>query len=260
MSKRHFIIYLVLLLIAVIPVSAQAQQKARVYTVSFDGISLTLNTDIGENLTVKYTAGDPVESAGPGFSDATSLTFQPYSGDYPALTHSPFPANIRFYRTADLAQYDFMQEVVKELDTMLETQPDLSNYYTFDNRLPYLPILTHGQVIRARANYLDAQEVHGITYITAIMAAAEPFMNNTFFYTFQGLSKDGAYYISADFMVTIDLFPAEIDTSFDPAAFMDNLDAYLAESSAAITEANDAVFTPHLTLFDAVIQSIAFGK
>ncbi len=53
------------------------------------------------------------------------------------------------------------------------------------------------QLIRAGLQYVKFQNGSGIRYITQYGEQPWPFDNNLLFYTFQGLTNDGAWYISA---------------------------------------------------------------
>jgi hypothetical protein len=124
--------------------------------------------------------------------------------------------------------------------------------------LPYVPVLTHGQIIHARAHYIETENVKGIAYILQVNAAAEPFLSNSFWYTFQGISSDGEYYINATFKLTTDLFPLETGGEFDPAAFSENLESYYSESISILNAAAPDDFSPSLSEIDEMIESFSF--
>lgn len=258
MIYRLFFI-IVLLIMMVFPSLAQDDEN-QLLQVTFEGVSLEYKTAVADNVAITRYAGDPVEGAGPGFSDAKHFTFNLYDNPYPELVGEAFPARIRVYRMDDLMQYDFMAEKVGELQTLLDEQPDLAQFYEYYMPLPYLPILTHGQFVRARADYFSNDLVRGITYVTAVpLAAAEPLLSNSFQYTFQGISTDGQYYISADFALTVDIFPAEFPQDFDIEAFSENLDQYLIDSVALLNSADASAFMPRLEMLNSVIESMTFA-
>jgi hypothetical protein len=167
---------------------------------------------------------------------------------------------VRVYRTSDLAQYSFLQTVVDELNSLIANQSDLSAYMVPESKLPFLPIATHGQIIRARAHYVETENVSGVAYIAINQAAAEPFLSNTPIYTFQGISADGDYYVSAVFPVITDVFPAETPSDFNMETFAANAPAYYAESIAMLNDAAPESFAPSLTTIDALVQSLVFNK
>ncbi|MFW5709603.1 MAG: hypothetical protein ACOCX5_05225 [Chloroflexota bacterium] len=255
--KSCNVLFVILAVFLLGMMSAVAQEETTTYTVSFDGIGLTFDASIGERMTVYHEAGTPADQGGPGFADATRTMFE-ISSMNPS-DGQPITATIRVYRTANLAQYDFMQSVGDELMMLFDERPDLAPFYALDARLPYLPILMHGQVIRARAQFIAGENLNGIAYLTAFPAAAEPFLNTSFIYTVQALSSDGTYYISASFPVTVDAFPAEISADFDVDAFSNNIDAYLLESVAILNATEADAFSPSLDVFHAVVESMTFA-
>ena len=79
--------------------------------------------------------------------------------------------------------------------------------------------------------------------------------NQELFYTLQGLTKDGAYYVAGFFPVTSaalpgDAFVADYDT------FNRDFGKYLTKTTATLDELSAADFSPDLELLDAVISSL----
>ncbi len=217
MKFRLFLILALLLLS--IPVLAQ---DSTIHTVSFDEVSFAYGEALGENVNIVQVPGDPVAEAGPGFSDAAKIQFTLYRFDQP--TDSFFDTGgLRVYAINDLAQYDFLQAQVDQLQSLLGERPDLTEYELAISgaemkMLPYIPVLTHGQNLTARGQYIETEAVSGVAYVTAIRAALEPFMPTDFLYTFQGISTDGQWYINVSFPLQTDLFPAEL-ADFDDEQF-----------------------------------------
>jgi hypothetical protein len=234
------------------------------HTVSYDHFSFAYTEAFGLNVNISHYAGDPVEGAGPGFSEAAHTQFN--IGYLPQSPDSFFDSavGIRVYAMEDIVQYDFLQAQVDQLQALLDEQPDLAAYEVSmqsadAQNLPYVPVLTHGQIIRARAHYIETEDVTGIAYILQVNAAAEPFLSNSFWYTFQGISNDGEYYINATFKLTTGLFPLETGSDFDPAAFSENLESYYAESIAVLNAAAPEDFSPTLAEIDELIGTFSFG-
>lgn len=248
-------LFVIVLLLALLTVPALAQETT--HSVTFDGISFAFSDSLAQNVNIQHIAGDPPETAGPGFSDAAKLQFTLYSSGQ--IMDSLFDTGgIRVYRLDDLAQYSFLQEQVDELRALLDERPDLATYeagiYGEIGGLPYVPVLTHGQIATAGAVYIETEGVQGIRYLNVSNADIAPFGPRDFAYTFQGITTDGQYYIAAVFLPTTDLFPELV--GFDPAEFYDQWPEYLAESIAAVNEAAPDAFTPSLDVLDAVVQSI----
>lgn len=244
-----------------LPLLARGQET---HSVAFDGISFSFDDAVAENVNISQFAGDPVEGAGPGFSNAAHIQFN--IGYLPAAPDSYFDAlgGIRVYKMADIAQYDFLQAQAEQLQALIDEQADLSAYEvplsdSSNVQLPFIPLLTHAQVLRARAHYIETDALKGIAYVNYVTAAGEPLMNTSFWYAVQAISNDGQYYVSANFRPTTDLFPSELAADFDPETFYAEMDAYLTESIATLNAAEPTDFTPSLDSFDAIIESMQFA-
>ncbi len=215
--KIKFLVITLLLVLLTVPVLAQET----VHTVSFDGFGFDFSDTLAQNVNIQHIAGDPVESAGPGFSDAAKIQFTLYNSGQ--VMDSLFDTGgVRVYRMDELAQYSFLQAEVERLQTLLAEQPDLSAYEDGINSetgtLPYVPVLTHGQVATARAEYIETETVQGIRYMSVVRADLGPFGPRDFMYTFQGITTDGQYYVAATFLPATELFP-EMTEGFDPEVF-----------------------------------------
>jgi hypothetical protein len=117
-----------------------------------------------------------------------------------------------------------------------------------------------GQSFRARSQYIDTDQVAGVAYITIYQEVQEPFLSDSSIWTFQGLSADGQYYISAIFNITNDVFPAEIAPDFDPATFQAEYGEYHAKYTAWVNEAGPEAFSPGLETLEALVQSFTFAQ
>jgi hypothetical protein len=260
--KNRLITFVLLFTLALNAVYVFAQET---HTVTFDDFSFSFN--LAENVEIQQYAGDPVEGAGPGFTDAARVQFtlfnilpDPVNG--PAFPFEQVMGGIRFYKLDDLAQYTFMQEQVDALRTLVADNADLMPYTevfedSLGTPLPFLPIYPHGQNFRAQPKYVETDTLEGIAYITAFAATAEPFVTNSFTYTFQGLTKDGQYYVSATFNPTTSLFLEQLE-GFDPATF--NWMEYMTEAVATLNGAAPTDFTPSLDTLDAIVSSIEIAQ
>jgi hypothetical protein len=259
--KLTILILVFLIGLVVTPAFAQ-EGDPRNRHLTFDDFSLTFHRVIARNVGITEYAGDSPE-IGPGFSDAPHYAVTLYNDTN--LPDSLFDTivSIRVYSLTDLQDYSFLMEQVDALKALLDERPDLAEYLTVEaiennQQLPFIPTLPHGQLIRARAHYVETDEVQGIAYITYSNAAREPFLSNQFSYTFQGLSTDGEYYISASMPLTTSLFPAELE-GFDPVAFEAEWPEYLVESIASLNEAAPEDFEPALGVLDGLIETFAFA-
>lgn len=263
MSRKSHTIILILIvwLTVIVTAFAMAQDMAvMVHTTSFDGIGFTFADAYARHVNITHYAGDPPEGGAPGFTDAPYTEFVLYQDAM--APYSLFDTGgLRVYHLSDLASYDFMQANVEQLQMMIEQQPDLAPHMQGSQQgmaLPFLPTITHGQVIRARAHYIETDYVRGIAYLFASQAAAEPFMDTSFIYTFQGISTDDQFYVSFVVPVRSSGFPADGEVAIDMAAFQESLPGYYVDSIATLNAASADAFSPDLSLLDEVVVSITF--
>jgi|WetSurMetagenome_2_1015567.scaffolds.fasta_scaffold141021_2 hypothetical protein len=133
--------------------------------------------------------------------------------------------------------------------------------------IPFLPVFNAAQVFRAQVKYLDFQNGQGIRFLTEYAQYSAPVNNHDLFYTFQGITADGKYWVSAVLPVNA----AYLQDAYDsvnvpaggiPAPAMDDLNytgdmaAYYVSMLDKLNTTPDASFTPALDCLDQYIQSL----
>jgi hypothetical protein len=260
--KIKTLIFVVLFLLSATSVLAQDDQTN---TVTFNNFSFKVASNFAPNVNIVQFAGDPKDIQQPGGPEVPHTEFVLYNGET-ALSPFEAPAVIRLYKAQGFAGYDFPQQRFDQLKELLDKRPDLKQYMeikpdnTSENSLPFMPVFGAAQVIRARAQYVETAAVKGISYLTVYRQDVSPFSSDEFLYTFQGLSTDGEYYISASFRLSTSLFPKEIPTDFDYDKFTTNFTQYLADSVDKLNNAKPGDFTPELSVFDEIVASFMVVK
>ncbi len=254
------IVMLSIMGLVLLPAAAQPPATA---TVSYNGFSFSYDPTMATHVDIDTFPGDPVALEVPGGPEVKHVQFAVSNTD---VTPSIFDATlaIRVYDTADFASYANQQGQLAALQNLLAQKVDLGGYMVApdnvtDSTLPFVPIMPAAQVIRARAQYIETASVRGIGYITMYRQDVAPFLGSEFFYTFQGISTDGAHYVSAIFKLNTGLFPAEVPADFNMDTFNAGFTDYLTQSIATLNNAQPTDFNPALTMVDAVIQSFSFA-
>jgi hypothetical protein len=143
-------------------------------------------------------------------------------------------------------------EQIPQLQELLANQPA-----DVEGELSYLPPPNGSQVFHAQEAYLTFEGGKGIRYLTIFNQEPREINNAELFYTFQGLTDDGRYYISASFPVAAPNLP-ETSEIEDMDAFATNFAQYVADTTQELDGLTTADFTPDLATLDAVVQSLRF--
>jgi hypothetical protein len=125
--------------------------------------------------------------------------------------------------------------------------------------LPFLPLFNAAQLFHAQNQAIPFISGGGIRYLTLYAQYFAPINNHDLFYTYQGLTSDGNYWVSAILPVTHPTLPANGDTipggmSLDE--FTNNYGIYLADMVNQLNLQTGDSYTPHLTVLDALVSSI----
>jgi hypothetical protein len=176
---------------------------------------------------------------------------------YPVTGHM-HEAQIFVYPVDDFARiYPDSQAVVDDLQRLLNERPDLP---PGDGPLPFMPFWNAAQVLHSGARYIDGDGVSGIRYLTQFGQDIGPVASDRIFYTFQGLSDDGQYYIAAVMPVSSPAFPNSDKFSAEAVQqIAENYENYLKMSAAMLDAMPGESFTPPLGQLDALVQSFRAG-
>lgn len=144
-------------------------------------------------------------------------------------------------------------EVIADLQQLLADKPSVAS-----DRFPFLPLWNAAQLMRSNIHYLDFQNGTGVRFLTQYAQDVWPINNNGLFYTFQGLTHDGEYYVSAILPVNNPILP--VDGSEIPGgdyeAFASSYEKYLRDIEQQLGAQDVSSFIPDLSVLDAMIQSI----
>jgi hypothetical protein len=154
-------------------------------------------------------------------------------------------------------------QVVQALRELLAARPAAS-----EGSIPLLPIFNAAQMLRAQVQYVDFQNGSGVRFLTQYDQAYLPINNHELFYTFQGLTADGACYVSAILPVAASFLPEDENPETVPPEgglafpawtapdFEAQALAYLEAMTQKLDEAPGGEFTPDPAALDAMIRSL----
>jgi len=224
--------------------------------VSFEGINFSFDPNIangtfpvivpGKNMGDDYLPGDT-------YPTHFEFTFESYAvGNH---FHTP---KILVYPVEEFqAISDYAEDTIDNLAQALTTRPSGGSM----SNLPFLPIWNAAQVFSAQVTYFDFQNGSGVRYLTMFGQGLAPVDNQNLFYTFQGLTEDGRYYLSAVLPVTHPALPEDGASEIDDwASFSENWEDYIAETITWIEMQGPETFTPSLTMLDEMMASFLIDR
>ncbi|MCC6905349.1 MAG: hypothetical protein IT326_05855, partial [Anaerolineae bacterium] len=235
-----------------VPTQTTAPTQATAPDVSGEGITFSL-FGLAAGATYEVIPATPYEADMPNFAlnpEYVTFTLQGYS---PSETfHTPV---IMVYPVAEYAE--LVPDIAGEaaLLAQVATDPAVTKP---EFGYPFLPIWGAAQVYAAQATPVAFASGTGIRYVTQYSQALTNANNREMFYTFQGLTADGRYWVAAVLPVAAAGFPENSDALYNRA----DLDAYL-ESGQFETDFDADImrlqglassdFTPPLESLDALV-------
>jgi hypothetical protein len=147
---------------------------------------------------------------------------------------------------------DFLPGYVSDLQTLI------GGGATGDS-LPLLPPFNAGQVFHAQYRVFPFVSGGGIRYLTEYAQYYAPVNNNELFYTYQGLTSDGKYWVSAILPINNPILPANADNppggvSWDE--FKNNFESYITDMTNQLNSQTSESYAPSLAALDALVASI----
>lgn len=140
--------------------------------------------------------------------------------------------------------------VIASLRTLLDSPQEIEH-------MPLLPLFNAAQVLHTQVQYLDFQNGRGVRYLAFLSQGIVPVNNHELFYTYQGITNDGKYYVAAILPVNHPLLPADgTVTGNEPAEFSSDFRAYIANTARSLNVQAADTFSPDLTLLDAMMASL----
>lgn len=162
-------------------------------------------------------------------------------------------AAIRIYSVADFsAVNENVGNALAELEVNLAAQPLNSG----DLRVPDL--FNAGQLYHSNPRALRFQNGSGARWLSQYGQAYYPIGFPNLFYTFQGFTDDGLYYVSIILPVTHPSLP-DADTVTLDDAFYENIASYTEGIQLQLNAEPDNSFLPSLVLLDQLVESLLIG-
>jgi hypothetical protein len=220
--------------------------------VSCNEVSFYLDPSIGTS----YTCETIPEANEP---DAPYFAINP---QYTAITIQGYPLGEGTFFDAHINVYPFgrLREMIPGAnDDYSYLQRLLSGELPGEMALPFLPYFNAAQLFHTQYAILTFHNGSGIRYLTEFAQNAAAVNNEDLTYTFQGVTSDGQYWISALLPVNHPMLPAN---SLNPPNgqswedFSNNYGPYIADMQLQLDSQSWDSYTPRLGMLDDLIWSI----
>ena len=193
------------------------------------------------------------------------LTLQGYP-----VSNSSYQPRVFVFPVKNLDVNEAAGKAVKSLQALLQDQQ-------VGQDLPFLPLTPDVQALHARVTFLDFKDGSGVSFLTQFGSGLAPINNHALIYTFQGLTGDGQFYVSAVFPLNLPGLPEdslEGQQSQPPAiqypqppagdsltdeqiqAFDSQYRQYIIDTVIMLNNQPENSFIPELSRLDAMVRSL----
>jgi len=254
-----------LLFLVAIAATAPAQNSPLLKTVAYGNLTLSYETSLANDHIAETVPAMPLahpsdkpDGVAPEHIMVT-LRDSYVSAKRRETNPSYALARISVFPTADPGNRNFDAE----FPTMNRTAEDLSAYlvrrsHPAGHTIPFLPWTDMGQAFIAKKKLLRFRNGRGVLFLTQYGQEKLPINNAGLVYTFQGLTDDNAWYVSAVFPVAAPGLPTS-DNVTSSKAFLASYDRYLTETVERLEKVSARNYTPSLMLLENVVRSIKVG-
>lgn len=168
--------------------------------------------------------------------------FPPQIIVYPVTRFSELLPDVVPQRVADLLAYKSSGTWNGGEVPFLPPLPMLQSFYSHDTRILFI----NGE---------------GVRFITDYNESNHPLSNRTIFYTFQGLTNDGKYWVSVKLPVSNPVLPDDADIidlpeGYSNETWFQEYDSYIELITSTLQPQSPASFSPNLEILDHLVNSI----
>ena len=216
--------------------------------ITFSKLSLVIPQGLASSITEEKIEVSPPSEGMPWWEVYPTHVQYPITGyNVAEISHDP---KIYVY---PIAEYIAINEVIAQNVDVIKSLSNSTNQPLPEN-LPFLPTFNAGQMFHSNFGTVTFQNGSGIRYITAFSQFPHPIYNITMFYTFQGITDDGLYYVSAVLPINIGfLIGYPIPTDQGDFEFIQSEVERVTEQ---LNNSKPEAFSPSMLTLDAMIQSM----
>jgi hypothetical protein len=224
--------------------------------VNYEGISFSFDDSLASNA---LSSTIPGQNLGPETMPSNNYpSYYEFTFNGFAISDHFYTPIIRIYPVDDyIAISQYAADEINGLKNALVQLPAGGSM----GELPFLPLVNAAQVFSSNVRYFNFQNGSGVRYLTMYAQAAYPVDNQNLFYTYQGLTQDGRFYIAATFPVTHNSLPNDGSTEVEDWLYFDeNFLGYIDDMVMWLNGQSSEQFSPNLALLDEAIASMLINR
>ena len=234
--------------------------------VSYNGISFSYDISLASKViatVVPELRGDSNTAFWTTHPDEVVFEFK----DFAYSTSALIPARIYVFPVKSDYRYlnsppetiDFWGRQVDSLRDLLARRPKLTGPISAqgESLIPFLPPINAGQFLVGKHGYMNFRSGAGIHYLVHFAQEVRTASREDTFYTYQGLTADGKYYVAARFPAFLATPP---DLSHLPRSTQKDSDNFYKQLRGIVDQTDDAGFQPNLGSLNSIISSLTIDS
>jgi hypothetical protein len=245
---------------------AAAQAKSHKHTVTYKGVTLEFDSALSKEYLAETVPALPLEdtTAKPDGVAPQHIVITLRDSYAVRLHREPSSMyvlpQISIFPTSDPSdprfdeEFPAVRQAVNDLDKLLGRRAG-----SVTESIPFLPWADERQLFVGRKRLIRFRDGRGVLFLTQYDQEQSPINNRFLVYTFQGLTDDNLWYVSAVFPVAAQGLPASGRVD-DGAAFRAGYDDYVKQTTEMLNKLPVKKFTPDLTLLEEIFWSLKVGS
>lgn len=248
------------------------QSKTRRQTANFEGVSFEYDPQIFGEAVPEAVAEQQLEheTDKPDYIHPRHVRFtfkkQNRQNDY-TIAVFPLADYRRIWKNAGKGNAAWFEKRLSEVRKAVKNK----NYRDEGDSMPYLPSSNGSQMFVARAKNFRFKSGDGVFFLTQFVYDSGNLVNNDeLILTYQGISADGKYFVSAKFPVVASFLPNQDATEFEgyKAPRTDEelrddekkYEPYIAKMTARLNNLPPDEFQPGLRYIEQIISTLKIEK